>query len=167
MGLGLSVEVVYSCLICGKAFSKRASLAAHMKVHRDVKMAQLNVDLPKDLRDAFNEVCRKHHTTTCHVIYTLIKAFIEGEKRGLVDLATHNPVTIQVVNLFGAKPRGHGKYDVAAAVLDVAGGVRVQCAFLGGVSGGDVYCRRCGFGWQPLGRCGECSLNLYNKKGEV
>jgi hypothetical protein len=155
----MSVEVVYSCLICGKAFSKRASLAAHMRVHKDVKMAQLNVDLPKDLRDAFNEVCRKHHTTTCHVIYTLIKAFIEGEKRGLVDLGTHNPVTIQVVNLFGARPRGHGKYDLGLGMGSEPLGLNVGCFYIGAVSGGDVYCNWLGGSWVSGQRCQACPKN--------
>jgi hypothetical protein len=163
----MSVEVVYSCLICGKAFSKRASLAAHMKVHRDVKMAQLNVDLPEDLRDAFNEVCHKHHTTTCHVIYTLIKAFIEGEKRGLVDLGTHNPVTIQVVNLFGARPRGHGKYDVAAATPFAGSNPPVLCLYMDGVDGDQVFCQKRGGLWLPLSVCSTCPKNRFQKKGEV
>jgi hypothetical protein len=160
----MSVEVVYSCLICGKAFSKRASLAAHMKVHRDVKMAQLNVDLPKDLRDAFNEVCRKHHTTTCHVIYTLIKAFIEGEKRGLVDLGTHNPVTIQVVNLFGARPRGHGKYDLENLPINDITQESVLCAYIDGVNGSKVFCQKRGGLWLPLSVCSTCPKNRLRRE---
>jgi hypothetical protein len=160
----MSVEVVYSCLVCGKAFSKRASLAAHMKVHRDVKMAQLNVDLPKDLRDAFNEVCRKHHTTTCHVIYTLIKAFIEGEKRGLVDLGTHNPVTIQVVNLFGARPRGHGKYDTSFGNSAISGNVGVLCLYVNGISGNEIYCQWRGGLWVPVALCSSCPKNRLRRE---
>lgn len=152
----MSVEVVYSCLVCGRAFSKRASLAAHMRVHRDVRMAQLNVDLPKDLKDRFVEVCRKHHTTTCHVIYTLVKAFLEGEERGLVSLATHNPVVVQVVNLFGARPRGHGKYSFAG---DLSSGTpRVLCLYMDGVDGEEVFCQRYG-AWVPSSRCFQCDKN--------
>ena len=159
----MSVDVVYSCLVCGRAFVKRASLAAHMRVHRDVEFAQLNVDLPRALKDAFVEACRRHHTTTCHVIYCLVKAFVEGERRGLVDLSTKNPVVVQVVNLFGARPRGRGKYDFGMAGLEAASPVGVMCFYLGGFVGGEVYCQWLGGSWVSMDRCAECSRNRLRK----
>jgi len=159
--------VVYSCLLCSKAFTTRQGLAAHMRVHKDVEMVQLNVDLPKDVRAVFVEVCHRHHTTSCHVLYSLIKAFIEGEKRGLVDLSTKNPVTVQVVNLFAAHPRGHGKYDTTSMMGFEPEAPSVYCVFCGGFSGGLVFCQRHGSNWIPIGRCAECPSNWFKKKREA
>jgi hypothetical protein len=137
-----------------------------MRVHKDVEMVQLNVDLPKDVRAAFVEVCHRHHTTSCHVLYSLIKAFIEGEKRGLVDLSTKNPVTVQVVNLFAAHPRGHGKYDAAYMPAPVPGSPAVLCLYCDGFREGEVFCQRYGADWIPASKCSTCPKNRFQKKGE-
>jgi hypothetical protein len=137
-----------------------------MRVHKDVEMVQLNVDLPRDVRAAFVEVCHRHHTTSCHVLYSLIKAFIEGEKRGLVDLSTKNPVTVQVVNLFASRPRGHGKYDAARVVDARSDEAAVLCLYCDGVRGGEVFCQRFGAVWVPASKCSACPKNRFQKKGE-
>ena len=161
------VGVVYSCLVCGRAFVKRASLAAHMRVHRDVEMVKAGFRVPKELWGVFVEACRRHHTTTCHVLYSLIKAFVEGEKRGVVDLSTKNPVVIQVVNLFGARPRGHGKYDPLGGVGSEPMALGVMCFYLSGFVGGEVYCQWLGGSWVPVSRCAECPKNRLRKRGEM
>jgi hypothetical protein len=137
-----------------------------MRVHKDVEMVQLNVDLPREVRAAFVEVCHRHHTTSCHVLYSLIKAFIEGEKRGLVDLSTKNPVTVQVVNLFAARPRGHGKYYTTSILGPGGPEPAVLCLWCDGFREGEVFCQRYGAGWVQASQCAACRYNRFQKKGE-
>lgn len=104
------IKILYSCVVCGKGYDKRQSLAAHMKVHKDVEFFRTTVRVPKVLWKQFLGVCEKHKTTTCHVLYTLMKATVKGDETGLVDLAAKNPLIVQMQSFFGARPRGRGKY---------------------------------------------------------
>ena len=109
---------LYKCVVCGKAFTKLQSLMAHMRVHRDIEWARLSVRLPKSLVEEFKELAKRHNTTTCQLIHSMLTALIEGEKRGVVQIGSSNPVIINLVNVFNARPRGHGKYDFSALVPD-------------------------------------------------
>jgi len=108
----LSDVVLYKCVVCGRSFTSIQALRGHMKAHRDVEFENFTVRLPKELCSRFKEVCRRHNTTTCQVIHSLIQVFLEGEKRGVVNLATPNPVVIQLVNYFGGAPRGRKKWEL-------------------------------------------------------
>lgn len=134
--------VLYKCVVCGFACTSKKALMGHMNKHRDVEWGFLHVRLPKALVDEFLRICREHNTTSCQVLHSLLTVFNEGSKRGLVDLSTKNPVTIQLVNVFGARPRGRGKYSFVSSgvVSDVNGGSEcfvcgapaVVAAFTGG-----------------------------------
>ena len=89
-----------------------------MKVHRDVKFKDVHVRVPAEIAEGFKAVCKNHKTTTCHVLYTLMKATIKGDKSGMIDLAAKNPLIINMMSFFSAKPRGHGKYVFAAFAAD-------------------------------------------------
>jgi len=156
----VAVDVVYSCLVCGKAFTSRQALAAHMRVHRDVEFVKTSFRLPRDLAERFVEVCHKHHTTACHVVYTLIQAFVEGEKRGLVDISTKNPVIVHMHQYFAARPRGHGKYAfppgfLPSTVINIprCGHVQSVCSRTG-----EVYCGGAGT-WVSPEKCRKCGFN--------
>lgn len=103
--------VLYKCLICDFATTSLQALRGHMNRHKDVEFENFTVRLPKDICRRFREVCRKRNTTTCHVIYSVLTSIVEGEKLGVVNIATHNPLVINLNTFIAAKPRGHGKYD--------------------------------------------------------
>lgn len=108
----MSDLVVYKCVVCGKAFTKLQSLMAHMRVHRDVEWARLSVRLPKKMVDEFKALAKRHNTTTCQLIHSLLTSLIEGEKRGIVTIGSQNPIVINLVNVFGGAPRGHKKWSL-------------------------------------------------------
>jgi hypothetical protein len=137
-----------------------------MRVHRDVEFVQLKVRVPRDVKDGFLAVCKKHHATACHVIYVLMKATVKGDEVGVLDLSMKNPFIVQMQHYFPARPRGHGKYDVAEMGTIVPSDPRVYCAFCGGFSGGLVFCQRYGSDWLPSSRCEGCPSNWFKKKGE-
>jgi len=159
VGVVMAVDVVYCCLVCGKCFTSRQALAAHMRVHKDVEFVKTSFRLPKDLAERFVEVCHRHHTTACHVIYTLIQAFVEGEKRGLVDISTKNPVIVYMHQYFAARPRGHGKYALPPG-FEPGGPFEVpRCGYVQSVSlsAGEVFCSRAGT-WVRPEVCRGCRL---------
>jgi len=143
--------VVYKCVVCGRGFDRLAALRGHLRVHGDVVWENFTVRLPKWLCDRFRRVCREHNTTTCQVVFTLLKAFVEGAERGLVSLAAPNPVVINVVSLFGGRPRGRRKWDFSGLVDVLEGGKCFICgkpAFYGvsDVWSREIYlCRKHGF----------------------
>jgi len=101
------VERLFQCVICGAAYVSKQSLRAHMKVHKG-EYLRTNIIVKRSLWNRFNEVCRKHKTTTCHVLQALIEAAIKGEELGAVDLskiAAPNPVIININQTFLGKPR--------------------------------------------------------------
>ncbi len=108
----MKIETLYSCIICPEAFKTRQGLAGHMRKHRDIEFKQLHVRIPKDVADQFLDMCRRHKTTSCHMIYTLMKMTVKGEKMGVVDLGAKNPVVIQMISNFGGAPRGKKKYEL-------------------------------------------------------
>jgi len=101
------IERLFQCIICGKAYASKQSLRAHMKVHKG-EYVRTTIYTKRGLWKRFDEVCRKHKTTTCHVLQALIEAAIKGEELGAVDLskiAAPNPVIINVNQTFLGKPR--------------------------------------------------------------
>jgi len=86
-----------------------------MKVHSDVVFREIHWRIPAEVADRFAEVAKKHKTTTCHIGYTFMKAVNKGDETGLVDFAAKNPLIIQMISLFGGKPRGRNKYNLLLA----------------------------------------------------
>lgn len=124
----------------------------------------------------FKAFCKKHGLTTCHIINMVVKSLPMADqagvhfevKNGKLDISSvtgTNPLVFNfdVREFFGARPRGHGKYDLAGA----AGAVelpKVLCNFYGGVAPGRVYCRYRGlFAWLPWEKCRECERNRYRE----
>ena len=161
------VHVVYKCVLCPKAFNNVQSLRAHLKVHRDVEWKRLSVRLPKEKVVEFEEFCRRHNTTTCHMVLAMIDAYVEGDKRGLIQIGSTNPAVVHLQQFFASRPRGHGKYDVGALGGFEPSPPQVYCAFCGGFSGSLVFCQRYGSNWLPSSRCVDCTSNYFKKKGEV
>ena len=83
-----------------------------MRTHQDIEFSQVHVRIPKDVADKFMSICKKHKTTSCHVIYTLMKSMIKGDETGVIDLAAKNPLIVQMISHFGGAPRGAKKYDL-------------------------------------------------------
>jgi len=96
--------ILYKCLFCDFASTKRAALAGHMQRHKG-KTAVLAVRIDRELRDKFTDLCHRHNTTTCQLLTGLIKATLKGEEVGTVDLRSINPMIINVNEYFLGKPR--------------------------------------------------------------
>jgi len=77
--LWLGDVVVYKCVVCGRAFDRLAGLRGHLRVHGDVVWENFTVRIPKVLADEFRGLCRRHNTTTCHLIVGVMKACLRGE----------------------------------------------------------------------------------------
>jgi hypothetical protein len=158
------VGVVYKCVLCSKAFNNVQSLRAHMKVHRDVEFEHFHVRLPRAKVEEFKEFCRRHNTTTCHMILAMIDAYIEGDKRGLIQIGSPNPAIVHLHQFFAARPRGHGKYDAAYMTVPVPGSSAVLCLYCDGFREGEVFCQRYGADWVPASKCSTCPKNRIGKK---
>lgn len=105
-------------MVCGAGFKSRQGLAGHMKAHKDVEFAQVHVRVPKKVAEAFLAVCKKHKTTSCHLLYTLMKATVKGDEIGVVELGAKNPFMVNVISFFGGRPRGAHKYDLTPLLGD-------------------------------------------------
>jgi len=104
---------VYKCVVCNKSFMKKQSLAAHCRIHKDVEFAELHVRLPKEKVEGFKAFCKRHNSTTCHMVLSMIDSYLEGDKRGLIVVGSPNPAIVHLQQFFNARPRGKRKYDVA------------------------------------------------------
>jgi len=157
---GKRVQTLYTCVVCGRAFSSRAALCGHMRVHRDVKWKYLRVRLPAELVDKFYEVVKKHKTTTCSLIHHLVLATVKGDEMGVIDLAAKNPITIQLQSFYAARPKAPGKYAFPLE-FKPAGQFEVpRCDLLQSVSvgTGEVYCGGAGT-WVSPEKCRKCSFS--------
>jgi len=135
-------------------------LAGHMRVHSDIEWGFLHVRLPKAKLERFKEICRKHNTTTCHVISALLDAVDQGEQLGVVKLTGPNPFIVQIHEFYAARPKAPGKYAFPLE-FKPAGQFEVpRCDLLQSVSvgTGEVYCGGAGT-WVSLEKCRKCSFN--------
>ena len=115
--LGGEVEQLFTCIVCGKSWPSKQSLRAHMKVHKGEGYMRTSVHVRREQWQTFKELCREHKTTTCHVLDVLVKAFNRGAPEGLVDLASPNPVIIQMTEVFLGKPRSKWKMPISLGVI--------------------------------------------------
>ena len=150
---------LYKCWVCGREFLKLQALRAHMRVHsREERSAfrPVTVDVRADLWERFKEVCRKHGTTTCQLINSLIQAVVRADELGypIVDI-TANPLIICVQNVYTGRPRGRKEVlpDLPALPARLP-----SCSYAHRLwaSKGQVYCRRLG-DWVGLQVCLKCS----------
>ena len=155
------VERLYKCIVCGKAYAKKQALRGHMKKHKGEGYKRTSIYLLDEDREYLNGYTRKHNTTTCHFIHSVIQACKEGEKTGTVHIGAPNPVIIQVNEYFLGKPRSAWKQQ-----LDIEALARLQ-----------RRCPQCGAGvvqeFQPEGtslvdgRCRECGAEWLISPGVV
>jgi len=103
--------IVYKCVVCGKSFVKRESLAAHLGHHREVEFARLSVRVPKDRLEWFKAYCKRHNTTTCHLILTFFDMLEAGEKQGHMVVGSPNPTVFMLKQYFAGAPRGRRKWQ--------------------------------------------------------
>ena len=153
----MRVETLYTCIVCGKGFTSGAALNGHLRVHGDVDWRQFHVRLPAELVERFQAVCKKHKTTTCGLIHSLMVACVVGDEKGDVQIGASNPLTINLVEAFNALPRGHGKYDLSALAVDPLTAV-ARCPHLDHrdwVSGRLGWCRDVKR-WVTLELCAGC-----------
>jgi hypothetical protein len=101
------VDTLFICIICGKAFKSKGGLGGHMKVHRNIEFSRTTIAIPSEKLGAFKDLCRKHHTTTCAVINAVVDSMLTWKT---VSLTSPNPITIQLIQEFGGKPRSRNKY---------------------------------------------------------
>jgi len=113
---GNEVEVLWKCIVCGRAFAKKQSLRAHMKKHKGEGLQRTSIWVNKEKWERFKQLCRKHNTTTCHLLDALIDAAIKGEEHGVVNIAGPNPVIINLTHVFLGRPRSTWKAEVPVEI---------------------------------------------------
>lgn len=107
------VEQLFQCIICGVAWSSKQALRGHMKAHKG-EYYRTNIYAVRKKWKIFEKICKKHKSTTCHVLDALIEAIIEGDKtKGfkLPTIMTPNPLIINVQHNFLGTP--HSPYKVS------------------------------------------------------
>lgn len=149
----LSDVTLYECIICGRAFTKVQSLRAHMKVHKGHDYVRTSIWVKGGQWEKFEALCKKHHTTTCHLLSTLVDAALKGEETGMVHIGAPNPVIINVSHTFLGSPRSAWKVPVSGFEEHVphcpsCGSLKVRVfrpEFILGVLEG--RCEGCGAEW--------------------
>ena len=155
--------VVYKCAVCGKSWSKKASLMAHMGHGCSKEFDRLVVSLPKARKDWFLDYCKRHNSTSCHVLLAMFTLMETGEKQGATVLGSANPQYFVLQEFFGSRPRGHGKYDTTSMVGFGEGHAGVLCLWCDGARPGEIFCQRYGAAWVPESKCTDCSKNRFQK----
>jgi len=144
------VDQLFQCIICGAAYSSKQALRGHMKVHKG-EYLRTNIFVKRGLWKRFGEVCRKHKTTTCHVLQVLIEAVVKSEEVGAVDLSkltTPNPIIINVNQTFLGKPRSALKVPVAEYTHEV----ELPCEVCGRPAAA-LHSKRLEAGWIHVAVC--------------
>jgi len=159
------VQQLFKCIVCPKAFGSKQSLRAHMKVHKGEGYRTTHIVVRGGEFARFEEMCRRHNTTTCHLLGVLIRAALRGDETGMIDIGAPNPAVINVHEYFLGKPRSAWETSVTEVALHPRAGRCPECGSgevvetrpneLGILDGS---CRRCGAKWlikpsyQPEGR---------------
>jgi len=109
------IEVLYECFVCGRGFSKVQSLRAHLKAHKGHGFVRTAIWANGEKWRRFQGLCKRHHTTTCHLLDVLIEAALKGDETGMVNLGAANPLVVNVSHVFLGVPRSPWKVDVSEA----------------------------------------------------
>jgi len=144
------IERLFQCVICGAAFAGKQSLRAHMKVHKG-EYVRTTIYAKRGLWKKFDEVCRKHKTTTCRVLQALIEAAIKGEELGAVNLskiAAPNPVIININQTFLGKPRSAYKTLLSEVIHETS----LECEVCGEPAHA-LHSKRLPWGWAHITVC--------------
>ena len=115
---GSEVEKVWQCIVCGKAWNKKPSLQAHMKVHKHQGYMRTSIIVMKDEWKEFNKFCDDRKTSSCMVLRDVIKAMLAGEKQGIVTIATRNPLIVQLNHVVMGAPRGRYSHFEGRSMLE-------------------------------------------------
>ena len=102
---------VFKCVICGAAFSSKFGLMGHVRCHKG-GFKRFCVSLPVGDVEWFKDFARRHNSTTCHLLKTMIDAFRKGEELGVVKVGSPNPVVVNLYQMFLGKPRSGWKVEV-------------------------------------------------------
>lgn len=133
-----------------------------MKVHKKDEYFATKIVVPRPLWEEFDDVCKKHKTTTCQVIKALVEATLAGENAGLVTIPSTNPIMVQVNHVVLGAPRGrysHIKAEELGRAIATANIGPVGCPWIGGIKEGQVLCRNRGSVWIDSSECVSCSSN--------
>jgi len=144
------IERLFQCVICGAAYAGKQSLRAHMKVHKG-EYVRTTIYAKRGLWKRFDEVCRRHKTTSCHVLQALIEAVVKAEEVGAVDLsklAAPNPVIINISQTFLGKPRSAVKTLIAERVHEA----ELECEVCGAAAYA-LHSKRLEAGWAHVAVC--------------
>lgn len=151
--------VVYKCVVCGKAWPSKQSLRAHMKAHKGEGYRTTHIVVRGEEFGRFEELCRRHNTTTCHLLGVLIRAALKGDETGMIDVGAPNPMIVNVHEYFLGKPRSAWKQQFD---LDALSRVQRCCPECGSV---DVYEKRPSGVLYLDGRCKKCGAEWLIKPG--
>jgi len=154
--------IVYKCVVCERAFSSKAALRGHLRVHRDVDWMNFTVRVPRSVVEDFKDLCRRHNTTTCQLIYAAMKAYLRGDKLGVVDLVSPNPLVIHINEYFLGRPRSSLKTFLKSVPGFPSLIPRCRYASSLNLDRAEIYCRGSG-DWVMLQGCLRCG----QREGEL
>jgi len=115
-------EVVrlYRCVFCGRAFTSLKALHGHLKKHRGVRRVRTSFEVPAEKWERFKEKVRRHKSTTCAVLNSLIDWYLAQPDEYLgylhsLEQVTENPSFMgpvwQFIYVYGGdRPRSRLKY---------------------------------------------------------
>jgi len=154
------VEVLFSCVVCGKGFRSKQALRGHMNAHRGEGYRTTHIVVQGESWERFMDLCRRHKTTTCQLLGVLIRAALKGDETGMIDIGAPNPAVINVHEYFLGKPRSAWEVPVPDRSLVLVGPGRCpECGssdvlehspFRDGFREG--RCKKCGADWAVKGR---------------
>jgi len=102
------------------------------------------IQVRRDQWEPFKALCKRHKTTTCHLLGALIDAALKGDELGVVTVGAPNPAVIQVTHNFIGAPRSKWKFPLPVPFV---GRVPVcESAYRVHAQNGTIACSRWGRG---------------------